>query len=315
MTSSFFSFSFSFSCSVAVVVVVVWPAVAAGAGAVEDGVQKGDEAGDLVGFRFDVGLAQDGAGGDVIGGEQVGLGAVGPDGAADGLAVDGDVPPVQPPGGCLGPQPGAQLLVGGGGVDRADRPLDRLVAGRHVPAEPRAVPDPAAAQRFLRHRLRELGGGVDRVRAAQPGDHDHHQDRGQVMPPAFRLAVVGDLRQVLHQPVLAADPEPVEVRRAAPGQHRRVEPGGQRRDPARGQFPQPACLGLPVIGVVVTAAAAAVPGGRPGGGEPACLVHRPGVRRRVGERLHRHQPHPERRQVITGQRPQHRAQRPRRRMR
>src|SRR5216683_3502855 len=121
-----FSFSCSFSCFVAVavavvvvVVVVVWAAVVAGAGVAEDGVQEGDEAGDLVGFRFDVGLAQDGAGGDIVGGEQVGLGAVGPDGAADGLAVDGDVPPVQPPGGCLLPQPGAHLRVGGLGVDRA----------------------------------------------------------------------------------------------------------------------------------------------------------------------------------------------------
>ena len=76
----------------------------------------------------DAGLAQDGAGGDVIGGEQVGLGAVGPDGAADGLAVDGDVPPVQPPGGCLGPQPGAQLLSARS-VDGPDGALDRLVAG------------------------------------------------------------------------------------------------------------------------------------------------------------------------------------------
>ena len=30
------------------------------------------------------------------------------------IAVDGDVPPVQPPGGGLGPEPGAQLPVGGG---------------------------------------------------------------------------------------------------------------------------------------------------------------------------------------------------------
>ena len=274
-------------------------------------MQEGDEAGDLVGLGADAGLAQDGAGGDVIGGEQVGLGAVGPDGAADGLAVDGDVPPVQPPGGCLGPQPGAQLLVGRGSVDGPDGALDRLVAGRHVPAEPRVVPDPAAAQCFLRHRGRELGGGVDRVRAAQPGDHDHHQDRGQVMPLSFRLAVVGDLRQVLQQPALPADPEPVEVRRAAPGQHRGVEPGGQRRDPARGQLIQPAGLRPPVIGVVVTAAAAAVPGSTPDRGEVAGRVHRPGMGGRVGERLRRHQPHPGRRQVITGQRPQHRAQRPR----
>src|SRR5216683_2301597 len=77
-----FSFSCSFSCFVAVavvvvVVVVVWAAVVAGAGVAEDGVQEGDEAGDLVGFRFDVGLAQDGAGGDIVGGEQVGLGAAG----------------------------------------------------------------------------------------------------------------------------------------------------------------------------------------------------------------------------------------------
>src|ERR1035441_6131033 len=99
--ASFFSCSCSCSCSCIVavavavaVVVVVW---AAGAGAVEDGVQEGDEAGDLVGLGADAGLAQDGSGGDVIGGEQVGLGAVGPDGTADGLAVDGDVPPVQPP--------------------------------------------------------------------------------------------------------------------------------------------------------------------------------------------------------------------------
>ena len=274
-------------------------------------MQQGDEAGDLVGFGCDVGLAQDCAGGDVVGGEQVGLGAVGPDGTADGLSVDGDVPPVQPPGGCFGPQPGAHLRVGGLSVDRADRPLDRLVAGRHVPAEPRVVPDPAAAQRFLRHRLRELGGGQDGVRAAQPGDHDHHQDRGQVMPPALGLAVVGDLRQVLQQPALPADPEPVEVRRPAPGQHWRVEPRGQRRDPARGQLIQPACLRLTVKRVVVTAAAAAVPGGRPDRSEIAGRVHRPGLGGRVGERLRRHQPHPERRQVIPGQRPQHRAQRPR----
>src|SRR5208283_2814865 len=105
-------FFFLLAVAVAVcVAVAVWAAVAAGAGAVEDGVQQGDEAGDLVGFGFDVGLVQDGAGGDVVGGEQVGLGAVGPDGTADGLAVDGDVPPVQPPGGCFGPQPGAHLRV------------------------------------------------------------------------------------------------------------------------------------------------------------------------------------------------------------
>ena len=278
-SSSFFFLLLAVAVAVCVAV-AVWAAVAAGAGAVEDGVQQGDEAGDLVGFGFDAGLAQDGAGGDLVGGEQVGLGAVGPDGTADGLAVDGDVPPVQPPGGCFGPQPGAHLRVGGPGVDRADRPLDRLVAGRHVPAEPRVVPDPAAAQRFLRHRRRELRGGVNRVRAAQPGHHDHHQDRGQVMPPALGLAVVGDLRQVLQQPALPADPEPVEVRRPAPGQHRRVEPGGQRRDPARGQLIQPACLRLTVIRVVVTAAAAAVPGGRSHRSEVAGRVHRPGMGRR-----------------------------------
>ena len=62
---------------------------------------------------------------------------------------------------------------------------------------------------------------------------------------------------------------------------------------------------------LVTAAAAAVPGSAPDRGEVAGRVHRPGMRCRVGERLHRHQPHPERRQVIAGQRPQHRAQRPR----
>ena len=125
-----FFFSCSCSCIVVVVVVVVVVVWAAGAGAVEDGVQEGDEAGDLVGLGADAGLAQDGSGGDVIGGEQVGLGAVGPDGTADGLAVDGDVPPVQPPGGCLGPQPSAQLLVGRGSVDGPDSTLDRLVAGR-----------------------------------------------------------------------------------------------------------------------------------------------------------------------------------------
>ena len=131
------------------------------------------------------------------------------------------------------------------------------------------------------------------------------------MPPALGLAVVGDLRQVFQQPVLPADPEPVEVGRPAPGQHRRVEPGGQRRDPARGQLIQPACLRLTVIRIVVTAAAAAVPGGRSHRSEVAGRVHRPGMGGRVGERLRRHQPHPERRQVISGQRPQHRAEGPR----
>jgi hypothetical protein len=97
--------------------------------------------------------------------------------------------------------------------------------------------------------------------------------------------------------------QPAEVRCPAPGQHRRVEPRRQRRDPARGQLAQPACLRLPVIGVVVPAAAAPVPGRAHGRGEPARLVHRPGIGGRDGERLDRHQPDPERRQVIAGQRP------------
>ena len=131
------------------------------------------------------------------------------------------------------------------------------------------------------------------------------------MPDPFGLAVVGDPGQVLQQAALPADPEPVEVRRPAPGQHRRVEPRGQRRDPARGQLTQPQLFRLPVIRVVVTAAAAPVPGGQSGRGEAAGRVHRPGMGRGVGERLRRHQPHPERRKVIGGQRSQHRGQRPR----
>src|SRR5271167_1771 len=73
-----FSFSFSFSFSlflaaacarvvpVAVTGIAAAAGVVAGAGAaVEDGLQEGDEAGDLVGFHVDAVLAEDGAGGDV----------------------------------------------------------------------------------------------------------------------------------------------------------------------------------------------------------------------------------------------------------
>ena len=285
------------------------------AGVGEDGVQEGDEAGDLVGLAVYLVLSQDDAGGDVVGGQQVRAGAVGAGGAADGLAVDGDVPPVQPPGGGLGAQPGAQLLIGRGGISSADGPLDRLEARRHVPAQPLAVPDPAAAQRLLRHRLRELRGGVHRVRARQPGDHDHRQDRRQMVPHPLRLAVVGDLAQVVQQPAVPLDPQRVEVRGAPPGQRRRVEPRRQGCRPARDQLIQPAVLRPPVVKVMRAAAAAPEPGGLPHGGEPARLVRRPGVSRRVGERLRHDQPHPERRQVIGGQPAQHRRQRPRRRVR
>ena len=278
---------FPFPAAAAAVVAV---AVAGVAGVSEDCFQEGDEAGDLVGFPVDVCLAEDGAFGDVVGGQQVGLCAVGPEGAADGLAVDGDVPPVQPAGGGLGAQPGAQLLISGRGIDGADRPLDRLEARRDVPAEPRVVPDAAAAQRLLRHRLRELGGGVDPVRARQPGDNHHRQDRCQAVPDPLRLAVVADPAKVVQQPAVPVGFQLVEVRCPPPGQHRRVEPGLQRRRAARHQLSQPVRLRLPVTGVMRGAAAAPVPGGLPGRGEPARLVHRPRVRRRVGERLHRHQP-------------------------
>ena len=135
------------------------------------------------------------------------------------------------------------------------------------------------------------------------------------MPDPLRLAVVADPAKVVQQPAVPVGFQLVEVRCPPPGQHRRVEPGLQRRRAARHHLPQPVRLRLPVTGVMRGAAAAPVPGGLPGRGEPARLVHRPRVRRRVGERLHRHQPDPERRQVVAGQPPQHRAQRPRRRVR
>ena len=208
-------------------------------------MQQGDEAGDLVGLGVHAGLAEDGPGGDVVAGQQVRAGAAVLGGAADGLAVDGYVPPLQPPGGSLGAQPGAHLLIGGFGVDGADRPLDRLGAGRHVLPEPGVVPDPAAAQRLLRHRLRELGRGVDRVRPRQPGHHDHRQDRGQVVPDALGLAVVGDLAQVMQQPVPGAHLKGVEVGDAAAGQHRGIKPRRQRRDPAAGQLISQYVFGWP----------------------------------------------------------------------
>ena len=115
------------------VLAAVAAVVAAPGAAVEDGLQEGDEAGDLVGLAVHLVLAQDGPGAHVVGGEQVRGLAAGVAGTAHGLAVDGDVPPVQPPGRCLGPEPGAQLPVGSFGVDLADGPLDRfLLAGPHV---------------------------------------------------------------------------------------------------------------------------------------------------------------------------------------
>ncbi len=274
-------------------------------------MQEGDEAGDLVGLGVHAVLAEDGPGGDVVGGEQVRAGPVRLDSAADGLAVDGDVPPVQPPGGGLGTQPGAHLLISGFGVDGPHRPLDRLGAGRHMPAEPGAVPDPAAAQRLLRHRRRELRGGVHRVRPRQPGHHDHRQDRGQVVPDALGLAVVGHLPQVRQQPVPGTHLQRVEIRGAAAGQHRRVEPGCQRRDPAASQLIQPVRLRLAMPDVPGRPGAAPVSRGGSGRGEVGRGVHRPGMGGGVGERLHRHQPHPEHPLVVAGQRPQHRGQRPR----
>src|SRR5208283_5084621 len=59
-----FSFSFSFVAVAVPVVVAVAAVVCRGTvAACEDGVQEGDEAGDLVGFRVDVVLAEHGAGG------------------------------------------------------------------------------------------------------------------------------------------------------------------------------------------------------------------------------------------------------------
>ncbi len=135
------------------------------------------------------------------------------------------------------------------------------------------------------------------------------------MPDPLGLAVIGDLAQVLQQAAVPGHVQHVEIRPGPAGQRPGIKRRRQRRDPARGQLPDPVLLRLPVIGEMRGAAAAPVPRGLPGRGEPARLIGRPGVPGRAGERLHRGRPHPERPHMIGGQAAQHRRQRPRRRVR
>ena len=135
------------------------------------------------------------------------------------------------------------------------------------------------------------------------------------MPDALGLAVVGDLAQVMQQPVPGAHLKGVEVGDAAAGQHRGIKPRRQRR---RSPLPGSSCsqyvFGWPCRTYRTGRRFARTPPGTRSR-EVARRVHRPGMGRRVGERLHRHQPHPERPLVVAGQRARHRGQRPRRRVR
>ena len=140
------------------------------------------------------------------------------------------------------------------------------------------------------------------------------------MPHPLRLAVVGHLRQVLQQGLAPggtgrADVQRAEVRLRAAGQRAGVERRRQCREPAGDQLPDPVLLRLPVVGEMRTAPGPPVPGGLPGPGEPARRVGRARMRGRVGERLDRRQPHPEHPHVVGREAAQHRAQRPRRRVR
>src|SRR5712691_9999530 len=74
-----------------------------------------------------------------------------------------------------------------------------------------AAPAPAAGQGLLRHGGGELADRIQRVRAAQLGDRDHHQDRLQRVADAAGLAVVGDAAQVHQQAPPASTARAVNV--------------------------------------------------------------------------------------------------------
>jgi len=135
------------------------------------------------------------------------------------------------------------------------------------------------------------------------------------VPRPLRLAVAGHLRQVPQQAFVTAHVQLAEVRAGQAGQRPGVERRGQRRQPAWRQLPDPVRLRPPVMHEMRRAAGPPVPGGQPGLREPARRVSRPGAGLRVGERLHRCQPRPERLKVIGRQLAQHLRQRPRRRVR
>ena len=169
------------------------------AGQVERVQQRGEPR-DFAGGAVDGALGQYRAGGVVHRGEQVELAAVGRlFGAAQGLAVDGDRPPVLAVTPVTVAQPGTdrrgQRLVVEVAQGAADGGLrgDRPVAGQGVAA---------GAQRGA-HRLGRVGGPLgDRGHRAGAGQHrggGQPQDAGQRVAAAGRAARVGDGGQVGEQ--------------------------------------------------------------------------------------------------------------------
>jgi hypothetical protein len=137
----------------------------------------------------DGGLGHGNATGDGVEGQQVDSRHVARGGAAQRLAVEGQVLVA----GSLGGRPGAQLPLQGVGIDAAQDLGEGTLtgSGRVSEAEGGSLRRGEVAS--------ELGDSLEAAEAAENGGRDEVENGGQAVPLALVVAWVGELGEVLGQ--------------------------------------------------------------------------------------------------------------------